>query len=875
MALTQVFETKFHFINFLKYFLYLTILATYSRVIYTSAYSSVSYTEDQDNLIIFDSYVDVYGTIVMRMIKNDSILQCNIPGEPRMHLRLVFSNGTVRPLDFDFPVNKWNYCPTDWIYALLVEPNLILLNYFDFSDAAPKVNGVYRENGVLVDYWGNIKNNFLLGFGSYNRKFTIGFSSSSGILRTYQLPNGNIGWNRFTKPDENGQISDDGEGFFYNKSVNENIIDYRPFSLLDGGFGCTIVTQYISQSPLELQDATFPQWNVYASFLRPGSSIPTKPFLQYQTPVQLLKLELKRCAVVFDGTGNECLMIASMNRTVSMKTQNQTATTDGNGNNTNGLGNTTLADLNTPLKIYSSIQFRSYCSVIAIQKLNVSSQMNSVNPLFYGGYVIYEAVKTDKTGGDMLDRDGNVREKWSADERYRNPNIDTTFPTIGAVIPANIAQISITYSEPVILSSGNITIYQEGKYGSADMFRQGGNQLSQSLQITVQEKKVSISVLDSTFNVPNATYYIIVDTNFVRDSDTSEALLGMDKESWRFTTEPYKTGEGDNGRKSGIIRLTPAGTIAFKNSLKSGSSIYENISNELAKVIPISRKRLEIKKKYQIDGDQILLRLIILPSENNSENSVQQVISNLKTLIKYKDITSISKYNYTEWLDSSYGFQESIDLLEKYKLAFLIAIAVIFLIAIVFFLARRKNKKGQNTVIITSALILQDIVFDFTFVIFNGKDVPKLFKFSLLTLIIPVVMNCVVAFYVILSENSRNDKFNSWLRKYPQVAAALTLIASGDVVILHVLTSQVAGLKIFSATFSEHAETVIFTTSTLNLLIEDIPQFIIRIYYWLAVVEYDIILLISLCTSALVLLNTLIGRLYLGIIHCQKRRSSN
>ncbi|CAG8519760.1 9048_t:CDS:2 [Ambispora gerdemannii] len=619
-----------------------------------------------------------------------------------MHLRLVFSNGTVRPLDFDFPVNKWNYCPTDWIYVFLVEPNLILLNYFNFSDVKPEVNGVYRENGVFVDYWGNIKNTFRLGFGSpYNRRVTIGFGPSSGILRTYQLPNGNIGWKRFTKPDENGQISDDGEGSFYDKSINETIINYRTFTLLDGGFGCIMVTRYIFQSPLELQDATFPQWNVYVSFLRSSSSIPTKPFIQYQTPIQLIKLEFQRCAIVFDGTGNECFMIASMNHTVFMETQNQTATNTSITINDNG--NTTSADLNTPLKIYSSIQFRSQGSVTAIQKLNVSPPIDSLNPLFYGGYVTFEVTNKTKAGGVMLNRDGSVREKWTfetfanqsnvfplsntiwaakkdtiaaknwtiitktfprfkasnADERYRNPNIVITFPTIGAVIPSNIAQISITYSEPVTLSSGNITIYQEGKYGSADIFRQGGNQLSQSLQINIQEKKVSISVLDSTFNVPNAIYYVIVDTDFVRDSDTGEALLGMGKESWRFTTEPFKAGGDDNGRKSGIIRLTLEGTIEFKNSLKSNSSIYEDILSELANAISISRKRFEIKKKYQIDGDQILLRITILPSENDSENNVQQVMSNLKTIIKYKDITSISKYNYTEWLDSSYGFQES------------------------------------------------------------------------------------------------------------------------------------------------------------------------------------------------------------------------
>ncbi|CAG8519778.1 9049_t:CDS:2 [Ambispora gerdemannii] len=190
-------------------------------------------------------------------------------------------------------------------------------------------------------------------------------------------------------------------------------------------------------------------------------------------------------------------------------------------------------------------------------------------------------------------------------------------------------------------------------------------------------------------------------------------------------------------------------------------------------------------------------------------------------------------------------------------------------------MAWRKNKKAQNIIIVTSALILQDIIFDFAFVIFNGKDVPKLFIPSLLTLIIPIVMNCTVAFYVILSENSRNDKFNSWFRRYPQIAAAATLFASGDIVILNVLTSQVAGLLAFSATFSERAEAIIFITSILNLIINHIPQFIIRIFYWQNVVEYDVIPLIASWTSALVLLDTLISRLYHGVTQYQKRKRLN
>ncbi|CAG8668162.1 8532_t:CDS:2, partial [Ambispora leptoticha] len=748
---------------------------------------------------------------------------------------------------------------------------------------------------------------FRLGFGSpYSSKVLVGFVLSDGLLRTYHSPNGDIRWNRFTSPDENGQISENGEGFFYNNTNNEEATSSISLNILEGGFGYVVVTKSIAP---DLQDVLFSQWNVYVSFLKPDSTIPTKPFIMYQTPMPYIRMSILHCAVVFDGTGNECLMLISVNltSTVFMDTNGTSNYTAGGNNSTSShLYNTTLANPNQPFNIVSSIRFESQGSVTDIQRLKADQIIHDMTllPLFYGGYVTLGVINnvTNETGGVMLDRDGNVREQWSyntftnhssgyisntlwaakkdsttarnwtiitkefprlkaastdnfpkdADIRYNNPNIDTTFPTIGAVISSNITQISITYAEPVILSSGNITIYQEGKYGSADIFRQGIN------RVTIQDKKVTIYVLDSTFNIPNATYYVIVDTNFVRDSNTREALLGLDKESWQFTTEPFKPGRIDKDGQSGLIRLTPEASMTFKSLLKNSSSIYEDVLNELANAIPISRERLEINKKYQIVGDQILLRITILPSKDNSEISIKQVMSNLNTLIAYKDITSISRYNYTNWLDSSFGFQETNNIWEKYKLMIVIAIVAASLIFIVFLMAWRKNKNGRNSVIFTSALILQDIVFDFAFVIFNSKDIPELYIYSLFTLIIPIIMNCASALYVILSENSRNDKFNSWFRKYPQVAAIFTLFASGDVVILHVLDSQVAGLQIFSATFSERAEAIIFITSTLNLFIEDLPQFIIRVCYWQNTIEYDIIPLIALWSSAVVLLNTLI-----------------
>ena len=47
---------------------------------------------------------------------------------------------------------------------------------------------------------------------------------------------------------------------------------------------------------------------------------------------------------------------------------------------------------------------------------------------------------------------------------------------------------------------------------------------------------ISLSVLPSTFNQPNSKYYVKIDANFVKQSNTLEPLLGISKYKWIFST---------------------------------------------------------------------------------------------------------------------------------------------------------------------------------------------------------------------------------------------------------------------------------------------------------------------------------------------------
>ena len=82
--------------------------------------------------------------------------------------------------------------------------------------------------------------------------------------------------------------------------------------------------------------------------------------------------------------------------------------------------------------------------------------------------------------------------------------------------------------------------------------------------------------------------------------------------------------------------------------------------HQLAEIIPISDDRI-IFNGYQKDStvlNQMLISIKILESKNNSVINASMIIDNLDTLIKNKEITSISKNNLTSMLDESYGLKK-------------------------------------------------------------------------------------------------------------------------------------------------------------------------------------------------------------------------
>ena len=88
-----------------------------------------------------------------------------------------------------------------------------------------------------------------------------------------------------------------------------------------------------------------------------------------------------------------------------------------------------------------------------------------------------------------------------------------------------------------------------------------------------------------------------------------------------------------------------------------------------------------------------------------------------------------------------------------------------------------------------------------------------------------------MAFNIFAFELRDNEEFKKWFEKYAIIIRIVTLLASGNVELLHVLDSKYGGFPLFDAPFSQKAIDWIFWSGFANLFIEDIPQLLIQVNF--------------------------------------------
>ncbi|CAG8563650.1 13107_t:CDS:2 [Racocetra fulgida] len=280
---------------------------------------------------------------------------------------------------------------------------------------------------------------------------------------------------------------------------------------------------------------------------------------------------------------------------------------------------------------------------------NASGYGFNIKPLLFGGYLMM-VYKDDFIYGYILDENGDFYANWSLpqplnntmfklsstmlgnnsivivenqnnstwkvtsdnlfkftgkDNEFNNPIITSTKPTLGSQVKESTKQLRLSFTYPVVLSSSNISIYQKTIGADNDLLRQRFQGVSSNQLCHIDSndnKSVIIQVFPSTFNEPNGLYYVVVENNFVKRSDSNEALLGIDKNLWILV----------NGQITGIIRLTPDGSSYYLSlSPVDQQKFNKQMTIDLSYVIPVKDNRLTPINGFEKDTSTGTLQILL------------------------------------------------------------------------------------------------------------------------------------------------------------------------------------------------------------------------------------------------------------------------
>ncbi|RIA81069.1 hypothetical protein C1645_837559 [Glomus cerebriforme] len=778
--------------------------------------------------------------------------------EPRIDLRILYPNGTIEAAKVDYPIPESNFCiGSDGFYIFQIKrnfPDHLLVLYVNSTDIASA-----SYYALLVTQTGKfVSNTYLAPVPVINGNlYPYGIITSYtndeyGFLFTNYETETVIMWSYFNKLDD-GKIIKISHGQY--RHVQSPFEPYLVFPGIEGNF-IFITTNSIvndtkrveSNNPFEI---TF---KISVSFFKPIINVIDGPFIIYQSTIPHLKVDGLICNSAPSNMISFCIL-----RINSIKT-------------------------NKKLKKYLlKISFLNSGSVFSIEKFsNIKFDDGvvklQITYLHNGNFLLTQLknatdIRENKIQGIILDYDGKFCTDWNlppdlivsdlyiigdfgngtiflvsqeddfswkilssniteliSNDLYDNPNINSSYPTIDSKIPLLTTKINITYNIPITISKNNISIYQN-ESGIPILRQSIPVNPSEIFSISNDSKTLNINVLESTFNQPNANYYIVIEDNAVKDRISNQPIVGVEKNFWRF-----KTGSINNDIFAddtfGLFSLTSEGTNYYNYLSKNDQSEFSSqLRIDLANAIPIDIKRLDNIQYYNFDKDKIILTLLIKSTTNANEINVYRVIKDLDILIRKKEITSISWFNTTNLIDSNFGFQQTrnyfID--PDFKFYFIGIIFGTMILGSFYYYAKKKHPEGKNIVILKFSLFLLDFVIDIAFILNNTIKVHELFIPSIIFCVIPIAINTIMSMIIILQEITKSKDFYKWFKNNTNIAAIFTILAGIDIEVLNVLSSQVAGIMLFNAPFSEKPQSYIFWGSLIGLFIKDIPQFIIKV----------------------------------------------
>ncbi|RGB28059.1 hypothetical protein C1646_768306 [Rhizophagus diaphanus] len=825
-----------------------------------------TYEEPIEGLKLYETYTLAKGTLILWMAFEDKEdPSCMLP---YFHLRLIDRTGRITYIDLNYTFPPEAVCPINITYIPL-SYNYIMIIYVKSN------NGIMGKYGMIINYDGEIINEIYLG--NVNDYIIDSGLLEKGFIRIEEHDKRGIAaWHWFSAPDiTTGKVVELGSGeFSVPNLLSYTFVNSFNFTLIDGGIGYAYILKYDEMGSSATNDPNIQYWKIYVSFLRKETYSSITPSLIYQTTTKLNSIAFKSC---FTNNDAGYICIVSLNNTITNKNQSRTEV---NYYQLEFLTTGSFVQFGMVPKVISNTDNFDLLSLVNGGFLVRKYYTNTTVMNYYildnnGNYKSGGSLGPDFLPSNIFLKNGTllgVKEQTGKLEillkpllrlnnqgaEYDNPAIESTNPAVNEVIDPSINEIIIKYSIPVRLSTANISIFQlnDDPY-KPSLLRQTISGNSQLCTVGSDNHTVHIPIFSSTFNQPNSTYNVMVDNNFVISQVRNEPILGINEKIWIISTKPFKNRQ-HSVSVTGLLRLNEEGSSKFLQQTNQ-LEFFNNMIREFSKIIPVDEQRITTNGKWQNDPTfpkKVLLSFTINEAKSAMEPSSKSIFDNLGALIERKGFTDLSNNEFTSLIDESASLT--------------ITLSIIILI-ILYFLARWKNPEGRNFAIFEIALILQDFAVDLTFTLLRVNYTPHLVIPNMVFLVVPHVVSFLLAINILLSEVATNPTFFTWFSELPTLLSICTIFSAIDVLAVNTLTSNLFGLKVFSAPLSQRSRNIILWGSFINIFAEDIPQLIIQILYYNSVVTYDLIPSLVLISGGLVIMNKLILRSYHALIRWHHR----
>ncbi|CAG8687949.1 33262_t:CDS:2, partial [Racocetra persica] len=528
----------------------------------------------------FDTTTD--GTAVIRLQQRLPNRQC---AESRVIMRYILPNGILVSNDVDFIFDPINFCPVDKIEIHPLVGKFSLLLYLNSTTPGVSTGNVLVQYAaMIINQDGKVvQNNFpplsAPFMSNLPAKTKTVLNNNGNFLWTFKLDNNNsINYVKFTSQKLNTAITDpttpptftmSASGIFQTPgNLNLQLQNYTIFPTFYGHFAIAFIARYNASSTTSALFA-------YCTFLISETNNFIAPLIIYNNTTTLTSsLDIMQCGESsFEGTAFKCLLSATQSNSISRIQVSFLLTGLITESILIPIGNISSNSIKTIL--FDPLYFGGYLQRIYLNNSEIIGNIFDIKGNLKGNWdltfanlnfnnIVINGGSNGNEGGVGVFRnntvilvlgDGGNGSAWSVvttdvikiynpDNPLINPNIESTsLPMNTTIIPLAAAPLSITFSKPIILSIGNISIFQ---FLSSTNISSGGALLRQTFSGTSKfctldssNTVVTVTILQSTFNQPNEVYFIKIDDGFARSTATDLALVGVVDGFWTISTRDY------------------------------------------------------------------------------------------------------------------------------------------------------------------------------------------------------------------------------------------------------------------------------------------------------------------------------------------------